>query len=359
MKPQTLQKASVAAEDIRRRYSFLYASLFPPSRPLNLLSIARWNADQDFIVCFPFPPPCPKSDAKPSQKSNLHPRSPWHITPLIIEEYLRAQVHQEEEPTTNLDLLLPSPIPNNTSPKLEEEPYRPRYSRVQTATSRKARGMTTSPASSNWPSDSPRPWISSPQSDGDSPRGSLYSAFRGVLGRVSPASSKRHLQDRTIREVSDDSAPTSLSETNSQGESGSPNKSPKQGRLRTPNLDTQALNTSGPESEGGEQHATDMRSPQLSENILTAKPPDSAILSAATMTKSADPKKGVPPLGRPQLMRRRVSLPSADYRLSVEVEKRRQLADEEREQYEYEIRAQYVTRSFQCAAHLFPSLSGS
>ena len=96
-----------------------------------------------------------------------------------------------------------------------------------------------------------------------------------------------------------------------------------------------------------------MRSPNLSESLLTAKPPDSAILSAATITKSADPTN-VPPTRRPPPMRRRVSLPSADYRLSVEVEKRRQLADDEREQYEYEVRAQYVTHSLPGAARLYP-----
>lgn len=55
-------------------------------------------------------------------------------------------------------------------------------------------------------------------------------------------------------------------------------------------------------------------------------------------------------------MRRRVSLPLADYRLSVEVEKRRQLVDEEREQYEYEIRAQYVNHS---SPRMAPSLDHS
>jgi hypothetical protein len=54
-------------------------------------------------------------------------------------------------------------------------------------------------------------------------------------------------------------------------------------------------------------------------------------------------------------MRRRVSLPLVDYRLSVEVEKRRLLADEEREQYEYEVRAQYVTRSLPGALRLCPT----
>lgn len=54
LKPQTLQRASAAAEYIQRRYSFLYASLFPPSRPLNPLRIARWNADQDLTVRLPF-----------------------------------------------------------------------------------------------------------------------------------------------------------------------------------------------------------------------------------------------------------------------------------------------------------------
>ncbi|KAF9643854.1 hypothetical protein BDM02DRAFT_3175491 [Thelephora ganbajun] len=323
MKPQALRKASVAAEHIQRRYSFLYASLFPPSRPLNPLSIVRWNAEQD------------------SAKSNLHTRSLWHITPSIVEEYLKVQAHQEEEPTTNLDLLLPSPIPNSTSPKSEEEIYPLRYPGVQTAVSRTTREMTASPVSDNWPSDSPRPWISSPQSDNDSPRSSLYSAFRGALGHVSPASSKRHIWDRTTKRLSGDSAHASLSETNSRAGSASPSKSRKQARLRTPNLDTKALHTSGPESDGGEQHAMDMRSPQLSESLLTAKPPDSAILSAGTITKSADPT-AVPPIRRPLLIRRRVSLPLADYRLSVEVEKRRQLADEEREQYEYEIRAQLL-----------------
>ena len=54
MKPQTMQKASVAAERIQRRYSFLYASLLPPARPLNPLSVVRWNAERDFIVCLHF-----------------------------------------------------------------------------------------------------------------------------------------------------------------------------------------------------------------------------------------------------------------------------------------------------------------
>ena len=51
--PQTLGKASVIGEHIQRRYSFIYASLLPPSRPLNLLSIARWNTDQDSTVRVP------------------------------------------------------------------------------------------------------------------------------------------------------------------------------------------------------------------------------------------------------------------------------------------------------------------
>ena len=357
MKPQTLRKASVVAEDIQRRYSFLYASLFPPSRPLNPLHIARWNTEQDSTVC-PLLLLCSKSDTKNSQKSNFHSRSLWRINPSIVEEYIKVQARQEE-PTTNLDLLLPSPVLSGTFPKSEEEIYRPRYSRVQTTTSRKTRGTTASPASDNWPSDSPRPWISSPQSDNDSPRSSLYSAFRGVLGRVSPASSKRHLKDRTARQPSDDSARASLSETNSQTGSVSPTKSRGRGRLRTPNLDTQALATSGPESDGAEQHATDMRSPQLSESILTAKPPDSAIPSTATATRSADPTTTAPPPRRHPPMRRRVSLPLTDSGLSAEIENRRQLVDEEREQYEYEIRAQYVTHSFPRIAHLFSSRSGS
>lgn len=345
MKPQTLQKASMTAEHIQRRYSFIYASLLSPSGPLNLLSIARWNAEQDFTVCLVLSPPNFQPDMKSTQKSNLHTHSLWNITPSIIEEYLKVRAHKGEEPTTNLDLLLPSPMPNGTSPKSEKEASRLRYPRIRTTTSRNTRGMTASPASDNWPMDSPRPWISPPQSDYDSPRSSLYSAFRGALGRVSPASSKRHLQDKTTRRLSDESARASLSETGSQAGSVSPSKSWKHGRLHISNLDAQARNTSGPESEGGEQHATDMRSPQLSESLPTAKPPDSAILSAATITKSADPTTA-PPVRRPQPVRRRVSLPLPDYRLSVEVEKRRQLVDEEREQYEYEIRAQYVTHSF-------------
>lgn len=292
--------------------------------------------------CF-LSPPCLGSDTKPFQKPNPRSRSPWHITPSLVEEYLNAQAHQGEQPATNFDVLLPSPIPNGiSSPKSEEEEARqPRYPRIRTAISRKTRGMTASPTSDKWRSDSPRPWISSPQSDNDSPRSSLYSAFRGALGHVSPASSKRHL--KTIRRPSDDSARASLSETNSQAGSASPGKSGKQGQLQTPNHDAQVLTASGPQSDGGEQHATDMRSPQLSESLLTAKPPDSAIPSAATITKSADPTMVIPPTRRPPHIRRRISLPLPDDRISVEVEKRRPLADEEREQYEYEIRAQYVT----------------
>lgn len=359
IKQQTLRKASIAAEHIQRRYSFLYASLFPPSRPLNPLSIARWNAEQDSIVRVPFSLRCLDNADPLPQRSNVHTRSLWHITPSVVEEYLKVQARQVEEPTTNLDLLLPSPMPNGASSKSEEEPPRPRYPGIRGSTSRKTRGMTASPASDNWPSDSPRPWVSSPQSDNDSPRSSLYNAVRGALGRVSPASSKRHLQGRAIGRLSDDSAPASLSETNSRAGSVSPRKSWKQGRLRTPNLDTQTLSTSGPESEGGEQHAVDMRSPQLSESLMTAKPPDSATTPAATTTNTTAPVATVPPFRRPPPMRRRVSLPLPDYRLSAEVEKRKQLVDEEREQYEYEIRAQYVAHSSAYTVHLFPSLSGS
>ena len=269
----------------------------------------------------------------------MQTRSLWHITPLIVEEYLKVQANQEE-PTTNLDLLLPSPMPNGPSSKSEEEAFQRRYPRAQPATPHKTGRMTASPASDNWPSDSPRPWISSPQSDNDSPRSSLYGAIRVALDRVSPASSKR-IKDST-RRPSNDSAHVSFSETNSQTGSVSPTKSRKQPRPLTPNLDTRALHTSGPESDGGEQHATDVRSPQLSEGLMTAKPPDSAIPSATTITKSAD-HTNVPPIRQPPPVRRRVSLPLADHALSVEVEKRRQLVDEEREQYEYEIRAQCVT----------------
>jgi hypothetical protein len=343
MRPQTSRKASVIAEHIHRRYSFLYASLLPPSRPLNLLSIARWNAEQDSAVCIPFSTQR-MSDARPLQKSNIQIHSLWYITPSIVEEYLKVQAHQLEAPAANLDSLLPSPMPNGASPQSEEEALPPRNPRAQAATSRKTRATTTSPASDNWPSDSPRPWISS-QSENDSPRSSLYGAFRDALGRVSPASGRRHTRDRILRRLSDDSAHASLSETNSQVGSASPTKSRRHTRLLcTPNLDTRALHNSGPESDGGEQHATDMRSPQLSDAVLTAKPPDSTIPSAATVTKSADPTN-VPPIRRPPSTRRRMSLPFADYRLSTELEKRRELADEEREQYEYEIRAQYVTHS--------------
>ena len=59
--PRTLRKASVIAEHIQRRYTFLYASLFPPSQLLNPLSILRWNAEQDVIVCLPcLAPPLPQ-----------------------------------------------------------------------------------------------------------------------------------------------------------------------------------------------------------------------------------------------------------------------------------------------------------
>lgn len=250
-------------------------------------------------------------------------------------------------------------MPNGTPPRSEGEASRPRYPGIRTSTLQKVRGITASPASDKWPSDSPRPWVSSPQSDVDSPRSSLYSAVRGALGRVSPASSKRHIHGRTIRRLSDDSARASLSETNSQTGSVSPRKSWNQGRLGTPNLDAKPLSTSGPESEGGEQHATDMRSPQLSESLSTAKPPDSAIPSTATATNTVGPTTTAPPFRRSIHMRRRISLPLPDYRLSVEVEKRRQLVDEEREQYEYEIRAQYVPQSFPHIVHLFLSSSDS
>jgi hypothetical protein len=95
MKPQTLQKALIAAEYIQRRYSFLYASLLPPLAPSQPVAIARWNAEQDSpYVSFLLP--CAESDINPSQKSHVQIALRGISPRPTVEEYLKVQAQQEE-----------------------------------------------------------------------------------------------------------------------------------------------------------------------------------------------------------------------------------------------------------------------
>ncbi|KAI0697560.1 hypothetical protein BC835DRAFT_1337723 [Cytidiella melzeri] len=90
VKPHTVRKAAMTAEQLQRRYSVL----LDPSRPAaNLLSAVRWYNRQETIVRTALDNAQPLTWLKhllSKRTSAAATRPPWHLTALIIEEYAKA-----------------------------------------------------------------------------------------------------------------------------------------------------------------------------------------------------------------------------------------------------------------------------
>ncbi|KAJ6503323.1 hypothetical protein C8R47DRAFT_1174908 [Mycena vitilis] len=87
--PDALEKASIACDQIGRRYKLI---LNPPSSgDFNILKVARWFGKQEGIVISSLDEAEPLTWLKvPETPQILTARNPWHLSALIMEEYLRA-----------------------------------------------------------------------------------------------------------------------------------------------------------------------------------------------------------------------------------------------------------------------------
>ncbi|KAJ7110005.1 hypothetical protein C8R44DRAFT_634387 [Mycena epipterygia] len=99
--PRALQRASVAGDQLGRRYNLIYNSL-SSSGSFNISKVARWFGSQEGVVQASLEQAEPFTWLKDVEKMRkaTH-RIPWHLSALIMEEYIlqlrgtsRPQIHQ-------------------------------------------------------------------------------------------------------------------------------------------------------------------------------------------------------------------------------------------------------------------------
>ncbi|KAJ3817964.1 hypothetical protein F5880DRAFT_1687558, partial [Lentinula raphanica] len=144
----TNKKVIITADQIGRRYNLIYASsspsasssfgsapvLNPPTSTFNLLKVFKWYATQDDIVRASLESAEPfvwlkhleknAKDETDTTTATAPSRPPWHLSALIMEEYIHAQ-NAKDQITSNVQLSehFPSaatwsmgPIPEHPSP---------------------------------------------------------------------------------------------------------------------------------------------------------------------------------------------------------------------------------------------------
>ncbi|PFH54876.1 hypothetical protein AMATHDRAFT_44659 [Amanita thiersii Skay4041] len=90
----TLQKAAITSDQLSRRYQLLHSSLSSPFFPLNPVTIARWYETQELNFKTSLGQKEPATWLKHLQKRRRNPaaRSPWFLTALVVEEYIRGEM---------------------------------------------------------------------------------------------------------------------------------------------------------------------------------------------------------------------------------------------------------------------------
>ncbi|KAF7311109.1 hypothetical protein HMN09_00655100 [Mycena chlorophos] len=88
MSPKTLEQAAVARTQLGRRYNLVFNAQSAGS--LNPVRVVRWFSEQDDLVRSSLEQAEPLTWLRNFDKSRKQkPRSPWHISALIAEEYLQ------------------------------------------------------------------------------------------------------------------------------------------------------------------------------------------------------------------------------------------------------------------------------
>ncbi|KAG7098958.1 hypothetical protein E1B28_000846 [Marasmius oreades] len=104
----TLQKAAITSDQLQRRYHLAYTALSSGSKRYNLAKVVRWFDDQDKIVQSALTKAEPLTWLKHLARKG--PSSGWHLSALIMEEFLQAQNVRDTMTTIPED-------PTQTSPK--------------------------------------------------------------------------------------------------------------------------------------------------------------------------------------------------------------------------------------------------
>jgi hypothetical protein len=355
-KQLTLRKASMTANQLQRRYALLDSSITGDSLPISLASIVRWHTSQESIVRTSLERSEPSTWLKHlERKPGKNTRSPWNVTALVVEEYVRAQFRKRSMQTIpeNFAIVSPEGVSSKanlgssrspvSSPKLPD----PQIVRRLSHNSPSALDLPPEHGV-NYPNvrrseSSTRPWKYMSHSDMESQKSSSYSVLNWSRSQTaSPNSSRLHIRDFARRRKSDEasSARNSLSEGYSQPEDLIPYKQKQNVYASNPSLQ------SSNEPDDGDSF------PPQSKPGATGTP--SNLQNALTPMRGNLNLEDEAPIERPLKVRResqdnmrsarlhsvRRSLPPSSRLLRREEEKRQRQADEENERQEYEIRAQ-------------------
>lgn len=370
---------AITTDQLSRRYNLIYSSLSSGSDRFNLLKVSRWYGEQEVLVrsslekAEPFPWLKHLDKRSRKQSGNESVRIPWHLSALIMEEYLHAQNARNhamqsipEHPSIS-DSLEDLTSPFLISPPPEEStglPTFPSPSRASSSRFSLSRHISAEGRVSFEPLLDPptRPSNESRRSV-ESTLSSIFSAGSAQnqtskdrqigAGFSSPASSKLHLRDglgirRKWGNDSDgSSARNSLAE---QSDDNVDNKSDQGGDNNNSKRSSWRFGrTVGVESPPAADNGGDDSFVQVDENDLSiAKPPPPPATAIPAMTVS--PNSGEVPLNGPRIINRnirpiRVSLPSEDRIALALKQKRKQEADEARADMEYDLKSQYVSLS--------------
>lgn len=297
------------------------------------------------------------------------PRSPWYITALLAEEYVRHHITLPTMSTIPEDAVAPDESPasgtfqDTKSPSSSTWSSTPPHFNLEPSISRKPASYdaqlsfepliesgrdSVGPESRASSDGSARNWRMSLGNGASSPRSSVYS---GRPHATSPTSSRLHLLEfaKRIRRRPNDSDENLSSARNSisehdHSEDGQPNAKRAKVEDGLPGLPSHPVdgdaghehsNGSNAAKSGENGAATRMEDPDwnLGVNLLTPKPQGLADLSDP---RSPSPSHSI--LNR----RPRISLPASPDFATLEQERHRREEDEEREREEYERKAQSV-----------------
>lgn len=117
-KPHTLRKAAITSAQLQRRYDLVYRSLKGPTR-LNTAGAVRWFASSRPDLQTSLDEAEPLTWLKhllDRRGRNSTTRLPWHLSALIVEEYVRSQARPDTMETIPEDPAGTSPTSQQSSP---------------------------------------------------------------------------------------------------------------------------------------------------------------------------------------------------------------------------------------------------
>lgn len=355
--PQTLKKAVITADQLRRRYAFLFNSLNTEPQVGNpILTVAKWNAGLDPLVQAVLEQAEPLTWLKHlrAKRPGRSPRFSWHVTALLFEERVRAQAR--------LAAMAMETIPEDALSGLESSPLS-RSSPEQALSSPSFTAFMPGPRDHLHPSLTRRrsddhisfePIVeSSRRSLDDSRQTSLYGGFfNGSRSHgASPSSSRVYLRDLAsrVRRKGAESDEASSSHHSASEDNGRPDDFRKKGKRRhlfmPPDQDlvTRTQPKRHARVAGDADAPAESRSPGTDKKVpreldindvlnRSFEEPQSSLQQLDTATTAVNKVSPRPD----RLLRGRLSLPSPPWHSWAEAEP----IDREAEKEEYERRAE-------------------